>query len=227
MSNKKCLENLAKRLEVKDIALHDALRGKIKAIERTNAGKGMLKSGRTIKEVMHECETILNQKTDFIAKEVGNLPFKPSKDLFEQIVSTAKTIFPEDLGEMQGELKQVVQLATGSERALEAALTGVEKARKKSVADMETRIQQHVISIDIKNGFSNLDKLAIGLEAVSMVIIVFLAGKWSVDPQGNYEPYIVILGVLTPIIEIARRVYNRFTTQLTVELNRYAVASKI
>ena len=212
MSNKDCLENLTQRLALKDKALLSTLCEKIKAIENMNASKGMLRSRRTIKEVMRECETILNEKADYIIKEVGKLPFKPANDLVKQIVSLAKTIFPEDLGAMRGELERVVQLASGNERALEAALTGVEEARKMSLTDMETRIQQHVISIKNINSFSWSDKLALSLEGACLLVIAFLAGKWSVDPQGNYEPYIVIFGVVAPIIEVARRVYNRIAT---------------
>ena len=212
MSNSECLENLSRRLTLQEEAQLTGLREKIKAIERMNASKGVLKSGGTIKEVMRECVNVLQEKTDNIMKEVGNLPFKPTGALVEEISALSKTFFPEGLGAMRRELERIVQLTGGNDRAMDAALTGVEEASQKAVRDLESRIQQRIISLKSMTSFSWPDKLALSLEGTLLLAIAFLAGKWSNDPQGNYEPYIVILGVVMPVVEIARRVYKRITT---------------
>ena len=113
---------------------------------------------------------------------------------------------------MREELKNIVQLIGMKDRLMNAALAEVKEARQTTIRDLELRIQQHIISIKSTNSFTWVDILARILEGVLLLTIVFLAGRWSNDPQDNYEPYIVILTVVMPIVEIVRWLYKRSTT---------------
>lgn len=98
LSNKECLENLRTHLTLHAEQQIGQLDVTINSIKNLNASKGVLKSGRTITEVMRACTEIMEARVGFMTTAVQALPFQYSGDLEDSLKSLIQIYVPENLG---------------------------------------------------------------------------------------------------------------------------------
>jgi hypothetical protein len=211
LANIECLRLFEDKLglQVKDQL--DQLDDDIRALKAQRAAIGSLRSGATIKQVARLCSEILASRVQHIASNLSILPFDYSSNLGEDIWKIALRHFPEDLGELKGRLEDVIRLA-GGEHAQEQIINEVKEVNRTEINRLRNQLDQFLLSLKTSRKFSALDKVMLGAEAICLLTTAFLAGKWSSDPSGNYEPYIIIVGVVVPLLEIGRRVVKRRAT---------------
>ncbi|MGH8563485.1 MAG: hypothetical protein ACREXW_05115 [Gammaproteobacteria bacterium] len=211
MSNADCLENLRGKVTLHVGQQLGQLDDEIQSITNRNASKGMLQSGATIKEVMRACSEQMEARVSFMTTAVQQLPLDYTEDLRDSLRSLIHYYLPQDLGYISERLDKIVRLA-GDEKLVDRVTDDVKANREVAIKRLENEIDQYLIRLKKAAKLSTMDKVMFFVEAVALLGTVFLAGRWSVDPSGNYEPYIVTLGVLVPLLEVARRGWKRFAT---------------
>lgn len=208
MANQSCFENLAERLTLHSQAEYRIIDEEIEAIKRLHASKGLLKSSATIKKVIEICIRFYERKCDHFNNEIETLPFHYRKSLKDRLLDAFEGYFPADFELVDKKLKNIIEMTGGTQ--FEARYMGEMHDKRENISQrLKNNLDQFVIKKKENEKVSNVEKVLIFLEIICLIIIAFLAGKWSIDPHGNYEPYIVIFSVITPVLEIGRRIYKK------------------
>lgn len=207
MRNNESLENLKRKLSLHSTSQIADLDDQIGAIKRLHASKGLLKSSATIKKVAEVCIGFFEQKRTFFQKSTFDLPFEAEKGLDEKLMDLFTTYFPGDFDKVDQRLLEVIQM-TGGEQFEAKYIAQMHEQRDFISENLKTEIEQFIINLRSKIRISIFEKIAILLEVVCLLMVTYLAGKWAVDPNGNYEPFIVVWGTVSAALEIGRRIWR-------------------
>jgi len=211
LRNNESLENLKRKLSLHSASQIADLDDQIGAIKRLHASKGLLKSSATIKKVSEACIDFFERKRTFFQKSTADLPFEIEKGLDEKLMELFTTYFPDDFDKVDQRLLEVIQM-TGGEQFEAKYLAKMHEQRELISENLKTEIEQFTINLRAKTSIFTLEKIAILLEVISLLMVAYLAGKWSVDPNGNYEPFIVVWGAISAALEIGRRIWKKAAT---------------
>ena len=187
------------------------LEDEIGIITNSNAASGTFKSGRTIKEVIRVCSTLTKNRADLTVETIRNLPFSYTVSLEGALKENVRQYFPDDLGGFQVKVRNLVRKA-GGEKLEDVALEEIRAFQKEAVAGLLSDIDQHLVNLKHTYQLSNIEKIFLAVELAGLVGTAFLAGLWVADKNGNYEPFIVLLTVVTAGLEIYRRVKHKHAT---------------
>lgn len=205
------LRALCSKVRAYSDAQDRTLDNEIGIIANSNAASSTFRSGRTIKEVIRVCCTLIKNRTDLTADTIRKLPFLYTPSLEVTLKENAQQYFSDDLGGFQVRVRNLVRKA-GGEKLEDVALEEIRIFQKEAVAGLLSEIDQFLVTLKHTHQLTNAEKILLGVEIVSLVGTVFLAGLWVADKNGNYEPFIVLLAVLTAGLEIYRRVKHRNAT---------------
>ena len=187
------------------------LEDEIGIITNSNAASGTFKSGRTIKEVIRVCSTLTKNRADLTVETIRNLPFSYTVSLEGALKENVRQYFPDDLGGFQVKVRNLVRKA-GGEKLEDVALEEIRAFQKEAVAGLLSDIDQHLVNLKHTYQLSNIEKIFLAVELAGLAGTAFLAGLWVADKNGNYEPFIVLLTVVTAGLEIYRRVKHKHAT---------------
>lgn len=187
------------------------LEDEIGIISNSNAASGMFKSGRTIKEVIRVCCTLIKNRAELTVETIRKLPFSYSASLESALKENVRQYFPDDLGGFQVKVRNLVRKA-GGENLEDVALEEIRSFQKEAVAGLLSDIDQYLVSLKHTHRLSNIERGFLAVELTGLAGTAFLAGLWVADKNGNYEPFIVLLTVITGGLEIYRRVKHKHAT---------------
>jgi len=211
LGNNDALANLERRLVLHSSSQIAELDNQIAAIKRLHASKGLLKSSATIKKVSEACIEFFERKRTFFHETILGLPFDMEKVLGEKLMSVFSTYFPGDFDKVDQRLIEVIQM-TGGEQFTAKYISRMHEQRDQISENVKYEIEQFIINLKAKVQLSTLEKILILFEALCLLGVAYLAGRWSVDSSGNYEPFIVALGAVSAALEIGRRIWKRAAT---------------
>ena len=118
---------------------------------------------------------------------------------------------PASYGGFQVKVRNLVRKA-GGEKLEDAAFEEIRAFQKEAVAGLLSDIDQHLVNLKHTYQLSNIEKIFLAVELAGLAGTAFLAGLWVADKNGNYEPFIVLLTVVTAGLEIYRRVKHKHAT---------------
>jgi hypothetical protein len=211
LSNNDSLANLERRLSLHSSSQVDELDSRIKAIKRLHASKGLLKSSATINEVAGACIVFFESKRDFFREAVLGLTFEFENGLGEKLMSAFTAYCPGDFDKVDQRLIEVIQM-TGGEQHTAKYMGRMHEQRDRISENIKNEIDQLIINLKARVQISTLERALILFEVVCLLVVAYLAGRWSVDSTGNYEPFIVALGAVSAALEIGRRFWKKGTT---------------
>lgn len=187
------------------------LEDEIGIITNSNAASGTFKSGRTIKEVIRVCCTLLKNRADLTVETVRKLPFSYTASLEGALKENVRQYFPDDLGGFQVKVRNLARKA-GGEKLEDVALEEIQAFQKEAIASLLSEIDQYLVTLKHTHQLSSIEKRFLAVELAGLVGTAFLAGLWFADRNGNYEPIIVLLTVITGGLEIYRRFKYKHAT---------------
>jgi hypothetical protein len=207
LSNKECISNLENKLQLELKSQILELDSAINAIKTSNAAKGALQSSATIKMVLSTCKDTMERRSTIVFDGIKSLPFEYSRDLYKKLVALSEKYFDEDVEEFKERVRKIATMANG-ERFIDRYLHNLFESNRDALDKLKNNLETHCIQLK-NQGLSKLDKVLLVIEGICLLATAFLAGQWSMNPKGNFEPYIVIIGVLVPLIELSRRIYKK------------------
>lgn len=208
MSNSECFNNIKQQISLNSETQLFKLDEDIMALKRLHASKGILQSSHTIRKVRDLYVSFFENKINFLINLLETLPIRYEKSLGQKLFDFVKICFEGEFKKIDAGLKAVIDECGGQQ--FESRYFGELHQKRDSLAkDLNNQIDNYIIRKKEECNFSNIDRLLILIEIVCIITIAFLAGKWTIDPNGNYEPYIVLLGIFAPLLEIGRRVWKK------------------
>lgn len=166
-----------------------------------HAANGLLRSGNTIKRTM-----------DFIAQ--GN------EALYQAIIDHLQSLdiayYPAieaDIQAMAGGAQEYFKSESlpwfqkstehaGNPSLYESMLPDLESSMAADLAKFQNTLNATVVQLKLNRQISPVAKALWGLEAILLLASMFIAGMWYKDPNGNYEPILVGLGIAIPLIAL-------------------------
>ncbi|WP_101757984.1 hypothetical protein [Oceanicoccus sp. KOV_DT_Chl] len=194
-------ENYVEKLRLATLDKIDELENKFKAMLALHSAKGRLGSGDTIKKTM-----------DYIAQ--GNA------DLYQVTIDHLQSLKPEFHPQLEHEVQALAKSAQESfktesliyfqksteharnPKLYERLLPDVEANMEAELAKFKNSLNAAVLQLKLNNHMPPFTKFLWGIEAVLLLISMFIAGMWYKEPTGNYEPILVILGLIIPLIAV-------------------------
>ena len=199
--NPEIKQNFIEKLRLVSQDLLDTLDQDIKVMLAEHSRDGLVRSGATIKKTMN-----------FIAKGNANLYHEVLGHL-----GTLKTnYYPQleyDVQEFANEaqesfkketltrLKKSTEIA-GNPQLYERMLPDVENSMATDLAKFQNSLNALALELKLNTKMPPTIKALWALEAALLLVSVFIAGMWYVDPEGNYEPILVALGLVISLMAI-------------------------
>jgi hypothetical protein len=194
-------ENYQEKLRLTVAEIISDLGDKFKAMLAKHSAEGMLKSGNTIKRTM-----------DFIAEGNSQL----FQETLEYLRSLDLTYYPQLESDIQGLAKTaqesykteaftLLQKSTehaGNPKLYERMLPDVESSMATDLAKFQNHLNATAVQLKLKHRKSLTEKFFWGFEGLLILTLMFISGMWYKDSTGNYEPIIVGLGLVIPLIAL-------------------------
>lgn len=98
-------------------------------------------------------------------------------------------------------LQKSTKLA-GKPNLYERMLPDVESSMATDLAKFKNQLNATAIQLKLVHRKSAMEKFLWGLEGLLLLISMFISGMWYKNPAGNYEPFLVGLGLAIPLIAL-------------------------
>lgn len=203
IGNSECAETLNKKLQALSASQRSSFDAEINRITRANAAKGSLRSGGTIREVERSLRSLLQERSDAILSTIKELPFSYSENLQSELRIIADQFLPTDFSDFRDPYLGLVKLTNGNENVKSAALKLVDNDHRLILENLLSDIDQHIVLLQSDRSPGALYLYA---EGGGAIVTAVLAGMWIANPDGNYEPWTILIAVLTAGVEVIRRV---------------------
>ena len=187
------------------------LEKEITRISSSHAAVGRFKSGATIHAVLDSCLALYKTRANEFIKRLKTTPLKYDVNLSTQITSLFNQLFSIDFGNFKTMIKDIVHRTGNSDDspADKRTFQLLTDELNEIQSNLSANIEQHILILKTTTGSSSNEKIFFAIEGCSLLATVYLAGMWTVDKNGNYEPWIVLFSAVIAIVEIARRRLNK------------------
>jgi len=145
-ANRDSLQALDKKILAFAESEARALDVEINKISKTNAASGMFQSGRTLKEVIRACSSLLDARRELILASVRALPFEYSDDLENILANRVSAYFPKNLGALQARVADVVRKA-GSENLINRVTDEIRAAQDDIAKKLVAEIGEYLVTL--------------------------------------------------------------------------------
>jgi len=106
----------------------------------------MFKSGRTTKEVIRVCCTLIKNRADLTISTIKELPFSHTLNLENALKQNVQNFFTEDLGGFQVRVRNLVRKA-GGEKLEDVALEEIRNFQKEALAGLLAEVEQYLVTL--------------------------------------------------------------------------------
>lgn len=189
------------RLVIKELLA--TLDNDYEAMLRMHAAKGLLRSGNTIKATMNLISCSDANFYSEVLDHIDTLKLQYNSTIESDIVqltNNAQDSFKVKVIEKFTKSTEVTNSAKLFDRLLPDVETDLANNRAVFLNSLNAKI------IDIKKtSKSSIEKILWVIEIIIVLTSIFIAGMWFKDPQGNYEPILVGLGLVIPLIYLGIR----------------------
>ena len=196
-------QNYAEKLRIVVTELLSELDQNIKLMLAEHSRDGNLGSGDTIKKTM---EYISAGNARFYQKALDHL-FYLSPEYHQQLESEIQGLAKPAQNSFKQEALQRLKKSTEIARSpnlYERMLPDIESSMATDFAHFQNSLNSAVIALNQQQNpaMSAMTKVLWALEAILLTVSVIISGMWFNDPEGNYEPILVGLGLVIPLIAV-------------------------
>jgi|GEM_PF-1342930 len=199
--NNELMENFVEKLRLIRSELIVNLNNDYKRMLAEHSRDGMLGSGATIKKTMNFIvlgnASLYSQVIEYLKKLNVNYTNSLESDV-QALTKSAQEQF-------KIEALTVFQKSTEIARSPNLygrMLPELESEMASNLAVFQNSLNAAILELKIKSSISPLSKSLWFLEAVLLLSSMFIAGMWYKDPNGNYEPILLGLGLVIPLVGV-------------------------
>ncbi len=166
-----------------------------------HSAEGMLRSGNTIKKTMDLIAEGNEKIYSTILEHLKSIDLAYYAEIESDIQNLAKIAQDSFKTEVLPKFKKNTEIA-GNPHLYERMLPEIEAAMATELAKFQNKLNATAVQLKLNTAMSPKDKFLWGVEAVLLLVSMFIAGMWYKDPNGNYEPVIVGLGLAFSLIAL-------------------------
>ena len=187
------------------------LEEEIETISRKNAANGSFRSGRTISETKGAAERLIRSRFEMISEVSKTLPLAYTSDLEEKLGNLLDDYFTHNLVGLQVPILNLVRkVGVGN---LEDKVLGELRAdQMRIVSDLKADFHEHVLRLKYVSGRGRWNSALLIIEGACLGGAGVLATLWAIQNDSEYEPYVVLLMLVVPALEVFRRKKDRAAT---------------
>jgi hypothetical protein len=195
--------NFSEKLELTVADLIQQLSENFIAMVNMHASQQRLSSGDTIKKTM-ELISKVNSKLFQVAMEhVSSL----NLDYSDQLESEVESLVTKAQENLKAEALALAFYKKSTEHAKSPQLYALllpdlEATMYSDLAKFKNSLNSNILQFKLNIQTPTKIKALYFLEALLLLLSMFVAGMWFKDPSGNYEPIIVILALIIPLIAV-------------------------
>ena len=194
-------QNYREKLKLVLRDLLESLDKKFKKMLAEHSRDGMLGSGNTIKKTM---DFISLENANFYHEVINhmktlNLQYYPSIET--DVRKLAKSVHESFKQECFNRLKKSTEIARNP-NLYERMVHTVEESMAEDLANFQTTLNAFVIDLKQQKSISSFEKGVWVFEGLLLLVSMFISRMWYKNPEGNYEPILVGLALIIPLIAV-------------------------
>ena len=197
-------ERVISRLQQEPKMLDD----EIEVISQKNAANGSLRSGKTISETKGAAERLIRSRAEMIFEVSKRLPLTYTSDLEEKIGNLLDDHFTHGLAGLQVPILNLVR-KVGVGNFEDKILGELRAAQMRIVSDLKADFHEYVLRLKYVSARGCLNSALLIIEGACLGGAGVLAILWAIQNDSEYEPYVVLLMLVIPALEVFRRLKGR------------------
>lgn len=199
--NSEILQNYTEklRLVIQELLAH--LDQDIKKMLAEHSRDGLLGSGATIKKTMNFISSYNSSLYQVIITHMRTLNLYYYQSLESEVQELAKQFQQTFKEEALKRLKKSTEVARAP-NLYERMVSEVEQSMANDLANFHNSLNAIIIDLKLNSHMTPIEKTLWVFEGLLLLSSMFIAGLWYKDPSGNYEPILVGLGLIIPLIAI-------------------------
>jgi len=199
--NNELKENFVEKLRLIRSEIIVKLNNDYKRMLAEHSRDGMLGSGATIKKAMNFIVLGNASLYSQVIEHLKKLNVNYTNSLESDVQALAKS------AQEQFKIEALTVFQKSTEIARSPNLYGrmlpeLESEMASNLAVFQNSLNAVILELKIKSSISPLSKSLWFLEAVLLLSSMFIAGMWYKDPNGNYEPILLGLGLVIPLVGV-------------------------
>jgi len=199
--NQEIKENFRAKLRLVVRDLLESLDKNFKKMLAEHSRDGLLGSGNTIRKTM---DFISLENSNFyreVMKHMQTLKLQYYPAIETDVQNLAKDVQVSFKNKCFKILRKSTEVAR-SPKLYERMLPEVESSMDDDLANFQNTLNAFVINLKQQKSTSNIEKGTWIIEGLLLLVSMFLAGMWYQNPNGNYEPVLVGLGLTISLIAL-------------------------
>ncbi|PHR54871.1 MAG: hypothetical protein COA47_14725 [Robiginitomaculum sp.] len=197
-------QNIEEKIRLILIESISSLEKDFEGMLRRHAADGLLRSGNTIKATMNMIADLSANLYSEILSHIDVLSLKYYSTIETDIADLARAAQEKLKVETIAKFQKSTEMA-GKPKLYERMLPEVEAEMANNLATFQNNLNAKIIEIKQSTQRSPLEKVLWLFEIIILVTSIFVSGMWFKDPQGNYEPVVVALTLVMPLIYLVIR----------------------
>lgn len=209
--NPEIKQNFSEKIRLVSKELLDTLDQNIKVMLAEHARDGRLASGATIKRTMNFISTGNTSLYQEIIKYLSTLNLHYNPQLEEEVQRLAKSAQESYKDESLKRLKKSTEIARNP-KLYDRMVLEVESPMATDLANFQNTLNAFVLNLKLKHKISPIEKGLWCLDGLLLLISMFIVSMWFQNPAGNYEPILVGLGLVIPLLTVGIKLGREKTT---------------
>jgi hypothetical protein len=193
--------NFSEKLELTVADLSQQLSEDFIAMVNMHASQQRLSSGDTIKNTMELISKVDSKLFQVAMEHVSSL----NLDYSDQLESEVENLVTKAQENLKAEALAFYKKSTEhakSPQLYALLLPDLEATMYSDLAKFKNSLNSNILQFKLNIQTPTKIKALYFLEALLLLLSMFVAGMWFKDPSGNYEPIIVILALIIPLIAV-------------------------
>lgn len=207
----KQIENFREKLRLATRQLLEALQSDYKLMLREHSKDGKIGSGDTVSKTMKNISARHAELYTRVLNHLVALDPKFTNELeseVQELAQSAQVVFKVEAIKL---FKESTVMAK-SPNLFDRLLPELESSMAADFANFQNALNTATLQIKHKTTVPPLAKALWAVELMLLLIAAGVAGMWYKDPTGNYEPIIVGLGLVIPLVGVAIKLSSKNET---------------
>ncbi|MEH6579700.1 MAG: hypothetical protein V7731_21800 [Amphritea sp.] len=202
--NPEIKENFAEKIRLANIDIIKSLDKQIRVMLAEHSRDGMIGSGNTIRKTMDFIEVGSSKLYQTVLDHLCTLSVDYHPMLETEIRALAKSAHDTYKEAALDRLNKNTIVAR-SPQLYERMLPEVKEGFSTDMANFHNTLNVAILELKQSNTMPISTKIFWSVEASLLLASMFIAGMWFKDPDGNYEPILVGLALVIPLLAIVVR----------------------
>jgi len=194
-------ENFQEKLRLVVDDLIRTLDDDIRAMLAKHSADGRLRSGDTIKRTMEFISEGNYKLFQAVIDHIHSMEISYYQNIENDIQALAISAHESYTSKALPYFKKSTEQANIS-NLYERMLPDVESSMATDLATFQNSLNTEVVKLKLSSSMTPLEKLFWGFEAILLLISMLIVGMWIKDPEGNYEPILVGLGIIVSLLPV-------------------------